>query len=220
MDTTSRAIAIIKKLRQATRDMVKPAVTTIIKEYGKNPFLILVSCVLSLRTKDTISLPASRRLFSLARTPEQLRDLSLSEIEKTIYSVGFYRQKARQLHAISVDIIEKFNGNVPRTEQELLSLVGVGRKTANLVLGEAFDIPAICVDTHVHRISNRLGLVNTKTVEETEYALKKILPSEYWIEYNKLLVMWGQNICVPIAPWCSRCAIADLCPKKDVIRQR
>jgi endonuclease-3 len=200
--------------------MVEPAVTTIIKEYGKNPFLILVSCVLSLRTKDTISLPASRRLFSLARTPEQLRNLALSEIEKTIYSVGFYRQKARQLHAISTDVIEKFNGNVPQTEQELLSLPGVGRKTTNLVLGEAFDIPAICVDTHVHRISNRLGLVNTKTAEETEYALKKILPSEYWIEYNKLLVMWGQNICVPIAPWCSRCAIADLCPKKGVIRQR
>lgn len=220
MDTTSRAIAIIKKLRDATRGMVEPAVTSIIKEYGKDPFLILTSCILSLRTKDTISLPASRRLFLLARTPQELRARALSEIEKTIYSVGFYRQKAKQLHAISSDIIEKFNGAVPQTEEELLSLPGVGRKTANLVLGEAFDIPAICVDTHVHRISNRLGLVNTKTPEETEYALKKILPPEYWIEYNKLLVMWGQNICVPITPFCSRCAVADLCPKKGVSKQR
>lgn len=220
MDARARAVAIIKRLRQATHGMTEPAVTTIIREYGHNPFLILVSCVLSLRTKDTVSLPASRRLFHYARTPQELLNIPLSEIQKIIYPVGFYRQKSKQLHGISRQLIENFDGKVPQEEEQLLSLPGVGRKTTNLVRGEAFGIPAICVDTHVHRISNRLGLVNTQTPEETEDALKKIVPSEYWIEYNKLLVMWGQNICVPIAPWCSRCVLADICPKKGVIKQR
>ena len=141
-------------------------------------------------------------------------------IEKLIYPTGFYRKKAALLHEVSQDLIERFKGKVPKTEQELLSINGVGRKTANLVLGVAFDIPAICVDTHVHRVSNRLGLVKTKTVDETEIALKKILPPEYWVEYNHLLVVWGQNICVPISPKCSQCAIAQLCPRIGVTRSR
>lgn len=198
-----RAIKIIHTLRDATKEMIEPAVTQIVAEYGQDPFLILVSCLLSLRTKDTVSLPASRRLFQFAKNPEQMLALEQAQIEKIIYPVGFYRRKAKQLHEISADLLKRFDGKVPGTEQELLSLKGVGRKTANLVLGEGFGIPAICVDTHVHRISNHLGLVRTKMPEETERALQELLPKEYWVEYNRLLVMWGQNACVPNARFCS-----------------
>ena len=200
--------------------MVDPAVTQIVKEYGRDPFLVLVSCLLSLRTKDTVSFPASQKLFQLAKNPQQLLKIPSSQLETIIYPVGFYRQKAKQLHEMSRQLIEQFDGKVPQTEQELLSLKGVGRKTANLVLGEGFGIQAICVDTHVHRISNRLGLVKTKTPEETEVALKELLPKRYWIAYNRLLVMWGQNVCVPISPFCSRCAIYDLCQRVGVKKHR
>jgi endonuclease III len=179
-----------------------------------------VSCLLSLRTKDTTTFPACLRLFNKARTAKQVIALSQEELEKLIYPVGFYRRKATLLHTISNDILYRFNGKVPNTETELLSIPGVGRKTANLVLGEAFNIPAMCVDTHVHRISNRLGLVNTDTPEETEIALKAIVPREYWIEYNRLLVMWGQNICTPISPWCSQCPVYDECERIDVFTKR
>jgi endonuclease-3 len=200
--------------------MIEPAASTIVKQYGKNPFLVLISCLLSLRTKDTVSLPASITLFEHARTPEQLAALSLVQIEKIIYKTGFYKRKAQVLHDVSNELISRFQGRVPNSFQELISIKGVGPKTANLVLAQAFDIPAICVDTHVHRISNRLGLVTTKTPEETERALKELLPQEYWAEYNTLLVMWGQNICVPISPFCSRCPLFDLCPKVGVKKRR
>jgi endonuclease-3 len=216
----ARALRIIDLLRQATKDMSAPASTHVVAEYGRDPYLILVACILSLRTKDTVSLPAARRLFVAAKTPQTMLGVPLQDIQKLIYPSGFYRQKSKQLHAFSTMIIDQFKGKVPRTEQELLMLPGVGRKTANLVLGEAFGIPAICVDTHVHRISNRLGLVSTKTAEETEMALKELLPPDCWIEYNKLLVMWGQNICVPIAPLCSQCPLSPLCPKIGVTRRR
>ncbi len=215
-----RVIKIIDILRVATKNMVQPAATTIVEKYGQQPFLVLASCLLSLRTKDTVSLPASIRLFQVAKTPKQMLHIPIKQIETIIYPVGFYRQKAKQLHSISADLIERFGGKVPDTEKELLTLKGVGPKTANLVLGEGFGIPAICVDTHVHRISNRLGLVKTKTPQETETELKKFLPKKYWIEYNKLLVMWGQNICVPISPFCSKCAISNLCPKVGVTTSR
>jgi len=215
-----RALKVIEILRVATKNMVQPAGATIVEKYGQQPFLVLASCLLSLRTKDTVSLPASIRLFQVAKTPHQMLQVSIKQIETIIYPVGFYRQKAKQLHAISKDLIERFGGKVPSTEQELLTLKGVGRKTANLVLGEAFNIPAICVDTHVHRISNRLGLIQTKTPEETEDALKKLLPKKYWVEWNKLLVMWGQNICVPISPFCSKCPVFDLCQKVGVTKSR
>ncbi len=200
--------------------MVQPAVTQIIDEWGQDPFLILVSCLLSLRTKDTVSLPASKRLFQFAKTPKQIIQLPISTIEQIIYPVGFYRKKSKLLHEISNDILERFSGKVPDTQEALLSLKGIGRKTMNLVLGEGFGVPAICVDTHVHRISNRLGLVKTKTPHETEEALKQLLPKKYWIEYNRLMVMWGQNICAPIAPFVSKCALAHLCPKIGVKRMR
>jgi len=220
LDREKRLLEIIKKLRKATACMAEPAATSIVKGFGKDPFLVLVSCILSLRTKDTVSLPASQRLFQLAKTPQGILGLPLGQIEQVIYPVGFYRNKAKHLHEISKDLIGRFGGKVPNNEQDLLSLKGVGPKTANLVLGEGFGIPAICVDTHVQRISNRLGLVKTRTPEQTEKALKLILPKKYWIEYNRLLVQWGQNICVPVSPFCSKCILSDLCPKIGVKRSR
>ena len=219
-NTRKRAIQIIKILRMATKGMLQPASTLIIDRYGKNPFLILISCILSLRTKDSVSFPASCRLFSKARSPKGMLKLSLKQIEKLIFPVGFYRTKAKSIHAICEDLLKRFDSQVPNRKDELMSLKGVGLKTANLVLGEAFDIPALCVDVHVHRISNRLGLVKTKTPEETEQALQKLLPKKYWVEYSKLIVTWGQNICVPVSPFCSICAISDMCPKIGVKRSR
>lgn len=220
LDYEGRIDDIIQKLIESTRDMIEPASISIVKKYGHNPFLVLVSCILSLRTKDTISLPASIRLFSIAKTPKEILELSLEKIEEIIYPTGFYRQKAKNLHEISKILINKYSGLVPNNEQDLLGLPGVGRKTANLVLGVGFGVPAICVDTHVHRISNRLDIVETKNPDETEIALKKILPQKYWLEYNNLLVKWGQNICVPISPHCSKCAISHLCPKMGVKKSR
>lgn len=220
LDQRARAIKIIHILEQATKSMIEPAASSIVKQYGKNPFLVLISCLLSLRTKDSVSLPASLRLFEHATTPEQLSRLPLSQIEKCIYPTGFYKRKARVLVSVCHELINRFDGRVPNTFEELISIKGIGPKTANLVLSQGFDIPAICVDTHVHRISNRLGLVFTKTPEETEQALKELLPQEYWSVYNSLLVMWGQNICVPISPFCSKCPLFDLCPKVGVKKRR
>jgi endonuclease-3 len=207
-------------LRQNTVHMQKPMVSIIIDRFGKNPFLILISCLLSLRAKDTATLPVCLKLFEQIKTPQDLLNIPQSELEQRIYTVGFYKKKAHTLHEVSRRLIEQYKGKVPSAVDELLKLPGVGQKTANLVMGEAFDIPAICVDIHVHRISNRLGLVNTKTPEETEVALKKILPKEYWIEWNRLLVMWGQNICVPISPYCSQCAVYELCSRVGVKNYR
>lgn len=221
IDHQRRVMRIIHVLRDATKTMVEPASASIVARYGQDPFLILISCLLSLRAKDTASLPASIGLFEHARTAQEMRDLPLDMIEKLIYSVGYYRRKAATIHDVCDALLSRFDGHVPQTEAELLSLPGVGRKTANLVLGEAFGIPALCVDIHVHRISNRLGLVSTKTPAETELALQKILPKQYWIEYNSLLVMWGRNICVPVSPRCSACPLAQkLCPRIGVTRSR
>jgi endonuclease III len=215
-----KAVAIVTMLRKSTVKLEKPAVSRVVQEYGRDPFLILISCLLSLRAKDTVSLPIALKLFKRAKTPQEILKLPRSELEKLFFSIGYYRQKAKSVHEVCHELIARFQGIVPITKEELLSIKGVGIKTANLVLGEAFGIPAICVDIHVHRISNRLGLVETKTPEQTEVALQEILPQEYWIEFNHLLVMWGQNICVPISPFCSRCVLTDVCPKKGVITRR
>lgn len=200
--------------------MLQPASSHIVSQYGKDPYLVLMSCLLSLRTKDTVSWPASRRLFTCATTPHQMLALPISQIETLIYPVGFYRRKALLMHSVSQDLLDRFGGRVPSTQKELLSIPGVGIKTANLVLSVAFDIPAICVDTHVHRISNRLGLVRTTTVEETEQELMRVLPKELWADYSRLMVIWGQNVCVPVSPFCSRCPVSDLCPKVGVKMKR
>lgn len=220
LQSPERIEKILATLKEQSRDMVKPAASSIIETFGKDPYLILVSCILSLRTKDPVSLSASYQLFKNVITPEQMIAFPLEQLEKSIHSVGFYRQKARQLKAMSAELLEHYQGKVPADYDALLGLTGVGPKTANLVLGHAFDIPAICVDTHVHKVSNRLGLVATKTVEQTQVELEKIVPRKYWIEFNELLVIWGQNICVPVSPFCSRCALRPICPRRGVTRSR
>jgi endonuclease-3 len=186
----------------------------------RDPFRVLIACLLSLRTKDETTGPAAARLFALADTPAGMRRLSSRAIERAIYPVGFYRTKARVLREVSRDLIERFGGSVPDDIDALLTLKGVGRKTANLVVTQGFNKPGICVDVHVHRISNRWGYVRTRTPEETETALRKRLPRRYWIGYNDLLVSFGQNICLPVSPHCSRCPIRAGCPRRGVVRSR
>lgn len=215
-----RAIKILDTLQRATAQMVPTATTSIVDEYGRDPYLVLISCILSLRTKDSVSLPASRRLFSCAKTPAEMLTLALSKIEEIIKPVGFYRVKSKNILAISKKILDEFEGKLPADEDMLLSLPGVGRKTMNLVQAEGFELPAICVDTHVHRIANRLGIIQTKTPHETELALKKLLPKNRWRECNRLFVIWGQNICLPTRPRCSECAIFDYCQRIGVKKSR
>lgn len=211
---------IMQVLRDATRKMTEPMSFTLVQVYGRNPFIILISCLLSLRAKDLITLPICLHLFQLYKMPQDFVDVPVADIERIIYKIGFYHKKAVVLKQVSAELILRFDGRVPSTRAELLSLPGVGIKTANLVLGVGFGIPAICVDTHVHRIVNRLGLVQTKTSEETERLLSAIVPQDYWIELNRLLIMWGQNICVPLSPKCLQCQLASVCPKKGVTRHR
>jgi endonuclease III len=217
---TLKAITIIEILRIHTQHMRPPMSITIREMFGRDPFFILISCLLSLRARDSATLPVCIELFKRVKTPEQLAAVPLDELYALLYSIGFYRRKAHILHEVSIDLIERFSGKVPSTQADLLSIKGVGHKTAALVLALGFNIPALCVDIHVHRISNRLGLVQTKTPEQTEKALKGILPQEYWIEYNSLLVMWGQNICVPISPFCSRCPLFNVCKRVGVVSSR
>jgi endonuclease-3 len=203
----------------AVRESVRP--TTLARvERRRDPFRLLVACVISLRTKDEVTAQASARLFAVAATPKALGRLPERRIAKLIFPAGFYNTKARQIREIARRIAREHDGRVPADREALLDFPGVGRKTANLVLGLGFGIPAICVDTHVHRISNRLGLVRTKTPEETEHALEKVLPQGLWIEINDLLVTFGQNVCQPVSPWCSRCPLAVRCPRLGVGRHR
>lgn len=210
---------IVSILREAVKDWKQPIVTQI-AERAKDPFRILISTILSLRTKDEVTSSASDRLFSLAKTPEEMLRLTEEEIAKAIYPVGFYRNKAKTIREICKTLIERYDGKVPDSIDELLKLKGVGRKTANLVITLGYNKPGICVDTHVHRISNRLGYVKTKTPEETEFALREKLPKEYWIEFNDLLVTLGQTICHPVSPRCSICPISTYCDKIGVKRSR
>lgn len=216
----NRIESIVQMLRIATQGMPVPASQAVVSRFGRDPYLILVACLLSLRTRDTVSFPAACRLFELAKTPQNMVHVGAEDIEKAIYPVSFYKRKAQSVLSFSHDLLERFGGVLPKSKPELLSFKGVGQKTANLVLGEAFGIPALCVDTHVHRISNRLGVVSTKTPKQTEQALANILPKKYWIEWNKLLVMWGQNICVPISPFCSKCPIFAYCQRNGVVQSR
>ncbi|MCG6962404.1 MAG: endonuclease III [Acidobacteria bacterium] len=197
-------------------------VTTLaeVERESRSPFQLLVSCIISLRTKDEVTNAASRRLFQLAQTPQALAKLKPVEIAKAIYPAGFYRTKAAQLQQLASLLCAEHNGAVPANERDLLRLPGVGRKTANLVLGLGFGVPAICVDTHVHRISNRLGLVSSTSPKETEQQLARWLPRDLWIPINDLLVTFGQNRCHPTSPRCSGCPVTDLCPRVGVTRHR
>ena len=206
---------VIKILKQVNASFTIPAVTQISNK-SSSPFMVLISCILSLRTKDNTTAQASERLFRLAKTPETMIRLSNRTIEKAIYPVGFYRNKAKVIKNISTELIEKYHSKVPDTIDDLLAFKGVGRKTANLVVTMGYGKPGICVDTHVHRIINRWGYVNTKTPEETEFALREKLPKRYWIIINTLLVTFGQNICKPISPLCTQCRIHIYCNKVGV----
>lgn len=186
----------------------------------RDPFKILVGCILSLRTKDQTTAQASARLFALAGNPTALAACELGAIERAIYPVGFYRTKARVIRDLSTELLARFGGQVPDRIEALLRLKGVGRKTANLVVTQAFGKPGICVDTHVHRISNRWGLVHTKTPEQTEAALRRTLPRRYWLEFNELLVAFGQTLCQPVSPRCSECPLLGDCPALGVGRRR
>lgn len=178
-----------------------------------NPYLVLIGCILSLRTNDRTTYPATLRMLKLAKTPQEMAKVDEGTLAKAIYPVGFYSNKAKQIIELSKTISKDMNGQVPNTIEDLCKFNGVGRKTANLVLAKGFNIPAICVDVHVHRIFNRLGLIKTKNPEETEFALREKLPKKYWLDINTLLVTHGQNICKPIKPKCENCPISDYCQK-------
>ena len=207
---------IIRILKKEIRQWPVPA----LGHYTDSPFTVLISCILSLRTKDQTTTAASERLFEVAATPEALVEIPASDIEQYIYPVSFYRVKARTIREISAQLLERFEGRVPDRLDDLLSLPGVGRKTANIVVTLAFGKPGIAVDIHVHRISNRLGYVSTKTPDETEMALRAKLPRRYWLVLNDLLVAFGQNLCKPVSPHCSICAIRRYCDRAGVERSR
>jgi endonuclease-3 len=186
----------------------------------RDPFRTLIGCVLSLRTKDECTAEAAERLFARADNPRAMLTLGDKKIAELVFPVGFYNQKARQIVGICRLLLDSHDGQVPDEIDELLTLPGVGRKTANLVVTEAFRKPGICVDTHVHRICNRWGYVRTNTPDKTEMALRKKLPEEYWLEINRLLVAYGKRICTPISPKCSECGLAGMCAQRGVGRRR
>lgn len=217
--TVAEITRIVRTLTRTSRHW-SPTAVGIVAHESRDPFQVLVSCLISLRTKDEVTGAASARLFRLARTPRTMVGFSAATIARAIYPAGFYRTKARTIREICRTLLARHGGQVPATMEELLALKGVGRKTANLVLTIGFGMPGICVDTHVHRISNRLGMVETNTPEQTESALRQVLPRRYWIPYNDLLVTFGQNLCKPISPLCSACPVHAECPQLGVGARR
>jgi endonuclease-3 len=209
---------LVRRLERV-RASVRPTTLSEV-ERTRDPFRVLIACVISLRTKDAVTAEASARLFAVAATPSAIAALDEARIARLIYPAGFYRTKAKQIREIARRLVAHHGGTVPADRDALLALPGVGRKTANLVLGLGFAVPAICVDTHVHRISNRLGLVRTKTPEQTEHALEAVLAERFWIDINDLLVTFGQNVCHPTSPRCSACPLAERCPRIGVSRSR
>jgi endonuclease-3 len=203
---------MIDKIVQALINANQPRSEFVeLMEKFQDPYLVLIGCILSLRTNDKTTYPATLRMLNLAKTPEQMAKISPEVLAKAIYPVGFYENKARQIIELSRQIVEELNGKVPDEIEDLIKFNGVGRKTANLVLAKGFNKPAICVDVHVHRIFNRLGYIKTKNPEETEFALREKLPVKYWMDINTLLVTLGQNICKPQRPNCSMCPISKWC---------
>jgi endonuclease III len=210
---------VVSRLRETNKAWRIPHVTQVANQQH-DPFRVLISTVLSLRTKDATTAAASERLYALAATPSAMLKLTAEQIEQAIYPVGFYRVKAGNILQICSILIDKYSSRVPDEIDELVSLPGVGRKTANLVVTLGYGKPGICVDTHVHRISNRLGYVETATPEKTEWALRAKLPAMYWIEYNDLLVTFGQNLCYPVSPRCSVCPVTRFCDRVGVTHSR
>lgn len=211
-------IRTLRLIARQVRPYALPSVTLVSRHH--DPFTVLISCILSLRTKDKTTIEASQRLFQVADNPQDMLQLSPRQIQRLIYPVGFYRIKAKVISGICRRLMAQFGGNVPSDRQQLLQFKGVGRKTANLVLGLGYGIPAICVDTHVHRIPNRLGWVRTTTPEQTETALEKLIPKRSWIRLNTYLVAFGQHICLPVSPCCSRCQVYRFCQRRGVRQHR
>jgi endonuclease-3 len=211
--------AALRIVRREVRQWREPVVGVVAKE-SRDPYLILIACVLSLRTKDRTTTEASRRLFALAGDPTGMLRLPVRHIERAIYPVGFYRTKAKQIKEISRRLLSDYAGRVPDSIDALLTLPGVGRKTANLVVTVGYRKPGICVDVHVHRITNRWGYVKTASPDETEEALRTKLPRRHWITFNDLLVPFGQNLCQPVSPYCSRCKLVAYCDRVGVSRSR
>ena len=211
---------VIDILQEAIKQWPETTLAQVADQTRSAPFRILIGTVLSLRTKDETTAEACKRLFSLADSPETMVSLSEETIDNAIYPVGFHTTKAKNILAICRILIDEYNSLVPDEIDILVTLPGVGRKTANLVVTLGYDKPGICVDTHVHRISNRWGYVNTKNPEKTESALREKLPQKYWIGYNDLLVIYGQNLCKPISPFCSRCRLSSYCDRVDVEKYR
>ena len=210
----------IHKIIQILKKEVQKWQVPVVGHYSQSPFTVLISCLLSLRTQDKTTGEASARLFRLAKTPPTMAKLLTPTIEKAIYPVGFYKTKAKNIKKICEILIAEYDGRVPDDIDELLKLPGVGRKTANLVVTLGYSKPGICVDTHVHRITNRWGFVQTKTPEKSETALRDKLPKRYWLIINDLLVTYGQNICKPISPFCSQCKIQRYCDRVGVGKSR
>ena len=210
---------VISILTEEVNKWETPIVPHLARE-KRSPFVILISTLLSLRTKDETTAAATARLFRQAATPAEMLALSPETIAEAIYPVGFYRNKSRTILAVSRELVDRYHSQVPDTLEQLLALPGVGRKTANLVLTLGFNKEGICVDTHVHRISNRLGYVSTKNPEQTEFALREKLPGKYWKDYNTLLVAFGRRICRPVSPFCSICPILAYCPRIGVKTSR
>jgi len=209
----------LRLVRKSIKQWPVPVVGRL-AERGCDPFKILIACILSLRTRDQTTAEASERLFAISSDPYSISKMALKKIEKAIFPVGFFRTKAKQIQAISQKICEDFNGKTPDNIEDLLSLPGVGRKTANLVVTVGHKKPGICVDIHVHRICNRWGYVATKTPDKTEQILREKLPKKFWIPLNGLLVAFGQNVCTPISPWCSSCQLTQICAKVAVSSSR
>lgn len=210
---------IIKILKKEL-DVGEMPIVSHLAESERDPFVILISTLLSLRTKDEVTAEATDRLLALACTPEEMLRVPRDKIARAIYPVGFYRNKAKTIHHVCRELIDRFNSRVPDDLDELLSIKGIGRKTANLVITLAYGKDGICVDTHVHRISNRLGYVTTKSPDETEMALRDKLPRRYWIIYNTLLVFFGRKTCKPVSPFCSTCPISKYCDRTGVTVSR
>lgn len=205
MINIDKIVEILQNANQQRSEFVN------LMECFHNPYLVLIACILSLRTNDKTTYPATLRMLELAKTPQEMMNISEGDLANAIYPVGFYKNKAKQIIELSKTIVEKLNGKVPDTIENLIKFNGVGRKTANLVLAKGFGIPAICVDVHVHRIFNRIGYVITKTPDETEFALREKLPQKYWLDINTLMVTHGQNVCKPTKPKCDECPIREYC---------
>jgi endonuclease-3 len=220
MQNYSKNIKIIMPILEKHFNYTERTTLNKMRKEDKDPFKILISCLLSLRSRDETTEKISNHLFQIADTPEKIISIQLSKLEGIIYSTGHYHKKALTLKSVSKELIEKFNGKVPNTKEELLSIKGIGPKTANIVLNFAFDQEVLPIDIHCHRIPNRLGWVRTKIPEQTEIALMKILPKQYWFEFNGIFVLFGRTICSPISPKCSQCPINKYCPKINVEKSR